>query len=711
MGHVTELALPEAVPLAHAVVDRVARDHAVRILFIKGPTAVAQGLRSPRVSLDVDALVDPARRGALADALAELGWIDEHPYTSPTVLPMHSLTHRHPSWPCELDLHDRFPGFFADPRDVFDRLWERRTTVEVADREIACVDRAAQALVLALHALRDPHEPAKAADLSELLDRVTDLFDDSDLRDLAELAHALGAADTAAPFLIAAGAPEVGRGTTDADDLRAWRLRTQPSQTTAVSWVETWRTLPKRSWPRYLWYAATLSDAELRLANPGLAPGRAALLRARMRRLRRGLGALPHAVRDVRALQRAEPDWSGPPDRSPGTSRPGAWPLVRLGSAGLGLADRALPFKRGVVIRTFPDFDDQGLETVRALADSGIGPLTWLSKAGDPAPGVRHRLPKDVRVCDSGSWAGVLAYLRARVVVHTHGLYGVPARSRRKTFVNLWHGMPVKRLDPRPPVALRQTDVLTVTSPLHGANLRRTWGLDRSVVAVTGLPRNDAMLRASGRPRPEVLRAWAGDGPLVVWLPTYRHSILGEVREDGHDFGNDFQLPRATRAGVDAIAERLGVRLVVKTHPMAPLHSSGNRWSLDVWDDHDLAAHGLTLYELLGHADALVTDYSSVWVDYLLLDRPMVFTLADLDEYAGSRRLYFEPLADHLPGPVAGDLDRLATHLAEALATDPWATRRRQLCAEHHTHADAGSAERVAALVADRLGRRGRGPS
>jgi CDP-glycerol glycerophosphotransferase (TagB/SpsB family) len=705
---VTELALSEAVPLAHAVVDRVAREHDVRVLFIKGPTAVAQGLRSPRVSLDVDALVDPGRREVLAAALTGLGWVDEHPYTSPTVLPMHSLTHRHASWPCELDLHDRFPGFFAAPQDVFDQLWERRTTVDVATVPIACVDRAAQALVLALHALRDPHDLAKAAELAELLDLVTVLFDEADLRDLAELAHTLGAADTAAPFLIAAGAPEIGRGTTDHDDLRAWRLRTQPSQTTAVSWVETLRHLPKRSWPRYLWYAATLSDTELRLAEPGLAPGRSALLRARVRRLRRGLGALPRAVRDVRALERDEP---AAPRGATAAVRALPRPVARLGTAAIGLADRALPAKRGVVIRTFPDFDDQGLETASALAEAGIGPLTWLSKSGEPGPAARERLPAGVRVVDAGSWSGVLAYLRARVVVHTHGLYGVPTRSRRKTFVNLWHGMPVKRLDPAPPVAQRQTDVLTVTSPLHGTNLRRTWGLDPSVVAVTGLPRNDAMLRAAGRPRPEVLRAWAGDAPVVVWLPTYRRSVVGEAREDGHDFDNDFQLPGATRARVDALAERLGVRVVVKVHPMAPLHSGGNRWSLDVWDDHDLAAHGLTLYELLGHADVLVTDYSSVWVDYLLLDRPMVFTLADLDEYAASRGTYFTPLPDHLPGPVAAELGGLATHLAEALASDPWAQRRSLLRADHHTQADAGSAERVAALVTQLIGQPGRGRS
>ncbi len=301
MGSVTMLALDEAVPLAHALVNRVARDQGVRLLFIKGPVAVAQGLRAERSSVDVDALVDPARRSVLAEALPTMGWVDEHPYTSPTVLPMHSLTFRHTRWPCELDLHDRFPGFLADPQEVFERLWETHSSVAVAAQEVPCPDRAGQALVLALHALRDPHDPGKAGDLRDLASLISEQFDSEDLLGLAELARDLGAADTAAPFMAAVGAPLLPTRSTAPDDLRAWRLRTQPDASIA-GWVDQLRALPKGQWPRYLWYAAFLTEEELRIDNPGLGAGRRALLQERSRRLRRGLRALPSAVRGLREV-------------------------------------------------------------------------------------------------------------------------------------------------------------------------------------------------------------------------------------------------------------------------------------------------------------------------------------------------------------------------------------------------------------------------
>ncbi|MFZ2015352.1 MAG: nucleotidyltransferase family protein, partial [Nocardioides sp.] len=296
----TQLALAEAVPLAHALVARVARDSDVRVLFIKGPQAEVQGLRAPRTSVDVDVLVDPARRPVLAEALARHGWVDDNPRRTPTILPRHSLTVRQPTWLCELDLHDHFPGFFADHQHVFETLWARRAQVEVAGCRLPVPDVAGHALVLALHALRDPHDPNKQSDVADLAAVLRGRFDDQKLRDLSGLAVELGAADTAAPFLAMVSAPELGRGSTSPDDLRAWRLRTEPERTTAISWVAELRRQPWYRWPRFLWYAALLSEEELRLADPTLPEGPKALREARRRRLRLGLSAMPDAIASIR---------------------------------------------------------------------------------------------------------------------------------------------------------------------------------------------------------------------------------------------------------------------------------------------------------------------------------------------------------------------------------------------------------------------------
>ena len=56
------------------------------------------------------------------------------------------------------------------------------------------------------------------------------------------------------------------------------------------------------------------------------------------------------------------------------------------------------------------------------------------------------------------------------------------------------------------------------------------------------------------------------------------------------------------------------------------------------------------LYHLIGQADAMISDYSSVWGDYLLLDRPIAFAFDDLEEYMKQRKVPFEPMEEYMPG-------------------------------------------------------------
>jgi CDP-glycerol glycerophosphotransferase (TagB/SpsB family) len=373
----------------------------------------------------------------------------------------------------------------------------------------------------------------------------------------------------------------------------------------------------------------------------------------------------------------------------------------RLLLAVVGLGDRVVPKADEVVVRTGPDFEDQGRELVAALVRAGHTRITWLvSDRTDPGPAGAVA----ARVVPARSPAGLLAYWRASVVVHTHGVYGSRRTSAAKVFVNMWHGMPVKRLPADSDVGRNQTDVTIATAPIHAENLAATWGLSPEQVAVTGLPRNDVLIATAARPMPVALRDLTGGRPLVVWLPTYR-TIAGDHEVDGVDTGDVSQFAGGTAEAVNALMARLDVHAVLKAHPLAPRPEVTRLSHLDVWDEDDLAASGLTLYHLLAHADVLISDHSSVWIDFLLTQRPMVFAVSDLEEYAGSRGFYFDPVTDLFPGPLVTDLEALERELAVLVAAAPgrdaWADRRRDALAMHHVHVDAGSADRVARLVLD----------
>ncbi len=162
------LTLAEAVPLGYAVLAQVAEDVGVRMLAIKGPILAMQGLREPRQSADIDVLVEPAGFAALTRGLEDVGWRNHVIYDCPGFVPKHSANHRHPHWPCEVDVHHWFPGFLADPSASFEVFWSRRSEATLAGRALPTLDVVAHGALAALHYLRDEGRSLRSSDLEAL---------------------------------------------------------------------------------------------------------------------------------------------------------------------------------------------------------------------------------------------------------------------------------------------------------------------------------------------------------------------------------------------------------------------------------------------------------------------------------------------------------------------------------------------------------------
>ena len=82
-----------------------------------------------------------------------------------------------------------------------------------------------------------------------------------------------------------------------------------------------------------------------------------------------------------------------------------------------------------------------------------------------------------------------------------------------------------------------------------------------------------------------------------------------------------------------------GVKIVVKLHPVQDL----DKYDMMEMSNFILLSHaefvkrGMDLYKFMTQCDALITDYSSIFYDYLLLDRPIAFTEDDLEDYSDVR--------------------------------------------------------------------------
>ena len=353
--------------------------------------------------------------------------------------------------------------------------------------------------------------------------------------------------------------------------------------------------------------------------------------------------------------------------------------VLRLLRVTLTVLSRVVPQSRSVVVSAYPETEGNALEVARALGERYAGRVVWLRESG-PAPAEVLELASEGMVLvPKASLRGLVAYLRAEVVFFTHGLYGSPRPSARKPIVNLWHGDGPKDVRPENGVGgLISSTWFVGSTALFSGYQASAFGVPDDHVLLTGNPRTDQLRRPVGSER---LGRLGITGDFVVWMPTFRRTrAVGAMREqselvEGADDGRE--QVQALLAGLRA----RGLQLVIKPHPM---DAEQRRWDGAVTiTDADLVEAGASLYGVLGAARGLVTDYSSVWVDYLLLDRPMAFLVPDRDTY--TRQLLPADVLDWAPGELVG-------------SDEPFA----QFLGDLDSHGSEGAAER--AQVAAKIG-------
>lgn len=333
---------------------------------------------------------------------------------------------------------------------------------------------------------------------------------------------------------------------------------------------------------------------------------------------------------------------------------------------------RVTPALHHSVVTGFPDDEGNSVEMVRALARRL--PVYWLTS--DDPDSVEWLLFDaetrfEVRRVSKNSLRAYFAYVTARYVFFTHGLYGSPEPPRHKTFVNLWHGDGPKRS--KRFANVRSTFVVSGTE-LWGRQRPVYFGVSESGVLVTGNPRVDQFARP---PSDETMRKLGLDPrqPLVLWMPTYRRTEyrgrrLAAVRNwaDAHELSE----AHSVRDLVEQVAEvalRLGVTVAIKPHPLDADHYAA--MGLPVVNGDDLRSQQTTLYQLMGRSHGLLTDYSSVWTDYLVMDRPIGFYCPDLDEYQANRGLNVENYRDLIPGPLLESVSDFERFLQDCVTESP----------------------------------------
>ena len=306
------------------------------------------------------------------------------------------------------------------------------------------------------------------------------------------------------------------------------------------------------------------------------------------------------------------------------------------------------------------------------LAAHDVRALLWWSVVDGTVPVPSGAVPVVV-----GSQEWVEALRTSRVIVTNDHLPDWFSKRGGQHLLQTWHGTPIKKLfhDAAPgSVSLRyqrlmarqvpQWDLLLAQNREAEQRLRRALGYGGQV-RVGEYPRNVRLL--GGIEVGRRVRSDLGIGEeqqVILYAPTWRERLRHPGGLAGHSNGQGLQ-------GDVYPAHRTDAVVLMRTHHMNRARPGPGLVDVSRYP---------SIEELMMAADVLVSDYSSIFLDFALTGKPAVVYVPDLEHYRDVERgLYGDwPRGSGLP--VALDHDELAFHLNRILGNfDVQAARREVL--------------------------------
>lgn len=227
------------------------------------------------------------------------------------------------------------------------------------------------------------------------------------------------------------------------------------------------------------------------------------------------------------------------------------------------------------------------------------------------------------------SLKGIYHFLSSRIVFFTHIPYFFSQKNLGPTQVNLWHGMPIKKIGVyrHKKLLYYYGDFAISTSSLYSEILSKAFGIDKKSILPFGLPRNDILVNNNKKFfNKKNLK-------LVLWLPTFRKTESFTKINDSTKENFLMEWPLNFLDNLNIIAKKCKVLIIIKTHPLDNLKILKKYSNISYLNNTNLIKMNLDLHELISISDGLISDISSVIIDYILKKKPLGITVDSIKTF------------------------------------------------------------------------------
>lgn len=277
-------------------------------------------------------------------------------------------------------------------------------------------------------------------------------------------------------------------------------------------------------------------------------------------------------------------------------------------------------------------------------------------------------------------------------------------KRKSQVMIDFWHGIPLKRMGLMEGrnMEIKKANYYISSSDTYSTLLNSCIG-SKGPYGVTGFPRNDYLMNK----REDILKKIrkdfniSSDKKIVVFMPTFRSGFKRTESDLNRDI-NIFGLNDVSSKEINMLLEKENIHIIAKLHPIEEQFIKENispESNISIVAQDYLEENKLDVYEVLAVSDALITDYSSVYFDYLLMDKPMLFLSNDLEEYRKNRGFLLEPLEMWRPGISVGNYEELTSELSKLFELETYKEERRVIREMLHRHKDGDSTIRAKTYI------------
>lgn len=279
------------------------------------------------------------------------------------------------------------------------------------------------------------------------------------------------------------------------------------------------------------------------------------------------------------------------------------------------------------------------------------------------------------------------------------------------TYVQTWHGTPLKQLaadmnEVHMPGTntesykanflkeARKWDYLISPNAYSTRIFKRAFQFQGSIIE-SGYPRNDILFRDNHVGTIEKLKVAAHlplDKKVILYAPTWRDNQFHQVGK--YKFNLEMDL--------NVMKEELGDEYIIllRLHYLVADHIDLSPYGNFVYD----FSHYEDINDMYLMSDVLITDYSSVFFDYAILKRPMLFYVYDIEEYRDKLRGFYFDFEEKAPGPLVKTTKQLLDELREMEKTNFHMDEQFQLFYEKFCYLEDGNAsKRVVQTIFDEI--------